>query len=268
MKRPGFAGAPVFLRYRAAPAASHLIFQATKAYLSSKLSGHQGTIFRRSRPIFWVKLLAGFPYGPTICVRRLGTMERIRLVLIDDHVLFRESLGRLFASEQDLEEVVGQCARIAEVLNVLQHSAVDLLLLDFNLGAERGSDLITAVRQAGYTGKILMVHSRHVDAAESLRALQLGASGVFLKHNSPSALTKAIHLVAGGEAWLDRRIVQLLAEQDLSRAEGRRLRHTFDGTRGAGTPRSAGRAAAAGRLPTMSAVPEGSVKACHPATVP
>jgi DNA-binding NarL/FixJ family response regulator len=137
-------------------------------------------------------------------------MERIRLVLIDDHVLFRESLTRLFASEPDLE-VVGHCAGISEVLALLEHSAVDLMLLDFNLGRERGTDLIIAARQAGYAGKFLMVTAA-MDAAESLTALQLGASGIFLKHSSPSALTQAIHLVAGGEAWLDRRIVQLMAE--------------------------------------------------------
>lgn len=138
-------------------------------------------------------------------------MERIRLVLIDDHVLFRESLGRLFASEPDLE-VVGQCSRIAEVLEILERSPVDVMLVDFKLGAERGTDLITATRQAGYTGKFLMVTAA-MDAVESSEALQLGASGVFLKHNSPSALTKAIHLVASGEAWLDRHIVQLMAER-------------------------------------------------------
>ncbi len=107
---------------------------------------------------------------------------------------------------------MGLCARTDEVLNVLRQSKVDLLLLDFNLGTERGSDLINAVRQAGYTGKILMVTAA-MDAPEAMKALQLGASGVFLKHNSPSVLTQAIHMVASGEIWLDRRIVQLLADQ-------------------------------------------------------
>lgn len=138
-------------------------------------------------------------------------MERIRLILIDDHVLFRESLGRLFASEQGLE-VVGQCARISEALEIIGHSPVDLILLDFNLGKERGTDLIAAVRQAGYAGRILMV-TAVMDASEVLKALQLGASGVFLKHSPPSSLAKAIHMVAAGEVWLDRGIVQLLAEQ-------------------------------------------------------
>ena len=138
-------------------------------------------------------------------------MERIRLVLIDDHVLFRESLGRLFASEPDLD-VVGQCSRISEALEILGRESADVLLLDFNLGGERGTDLITEARRAGYEGKILMV-TAVMDADECLRALMMGASGIFLKHNSPTALTKAIHLVASGEPWLDRRIVQLMAER-------------------------------------------------------
>jgi DNA-binding NarL/FixJ family response regulator len=135
-------------------------------------------------------------------------MERIRLLLIDDHLLFRESLGRLFASEDDME-VVGQCATTADALALLRNSAVDLILLDFNLGTERGTDLIAAVRRAEYSGKILMVTGA-MDANDSLAALQAGAAGIFLKHNSPTALTQAIRMVAGGEAWLDKRIVQLL----------------------------------------------------------
>ncbi len=138
-------------------------------------------------------------------------MEPIRIVLVDDHVLFRESLGRLFASEPDLE-VVGQCARTGEVLAILARSAVDLLLLDFNLGHERGTDLIAAVRHAGFSGKILMVTAA-MDADQCLQALVAGASGIFLKHNSPGTLTTAIRLVAGGEPWLDRRVVQLMAER-------------------------------------------------------
>lgn len=138
-------------------------------------------------------------------------MELIRLLLIDDHVLFRESLGRLFASEPGVQ-IVGQCSRSAEALAILREIPVDLILLDFNLGPERGTDLMSAVRQAGYTGKILMVTGA-MDAEESLAAIQMGASGIFLKHNSPGALTKAIQMVAGGEVWLDRRIVQLMAER-------------------------------------------------------
>jgi DNA-binding NarL/FixJ family response regulator len=136
--------------------------------------------------------------------------ERIRLLLLDDHVLFREGLSRLLASEPDFE-MVGNCGTSAEALEVLKRSPADIVLLDFDLGEDHGSQFISAARRAGYAGKILMV-TAGMDAAESSIALQLGASGIFLKHNSPGTLAKAIRLVASGEMWVDQRVIHLMAD--------------------------------------------------------
>jgi DNA-binding NarL/FixJ family response regulator len=143
--------------------------------------------------------------------------ERIRLLLLDDHVLFREGLSRLLASEPDFE-MVGNCGTSAEALEVLKGSPVDIVLLDFDLGEDHGSQFIAAARGAGYAGKILMV-TAGMDAAESSIALQLGASGIFLKHNSPVTLAKAIRLVASGEMWVDQRVIHLMAD-GIHRREG------------------------------------------------
>jgi DNA-binding NarL/FixJ family response regulator len=137
-------------------------------------------------------------------------MERLRLLLLDDHGLFREALSRLLASEPDFE-VVGQCATAAEALEVLRLASVDVVLLDLVLGKEPGIPFIPAARRAGYRGKILVV-TAGLTGTESLKALHLGASGIFLKHNPPPMLTKAIRLVAGGEMWVDQRVIQLMAE--------------------------------------------------------
>ncbi len=94
---------------------------------------------------------------------------------------------------------------------MLGRTPVDVVLLDFDLGEEQGSQFISAARRAGYTGKILMV-TAGMNAAESSIALQMGASGIFLKHNSPGTLAKAIRLVAGGEMWVDQRVIQLMAD--------------------------------------------------------
>ena len=136
-------------------------------------------------------------------------MHRIRLLLLDDHVLFRESLSRLLASEPDFE-MAANCGTAAEALDILAQTAVDVVLLDFDLGEDHGSRFIEAAGEAGYTGKILMV-TAGMNAAESSIALQLGASGIFLKHNSPVNLAKAIRLVAGGDVWMDPKVVQLMA---------------------------------------------------------
>ena len=146
--------------------------------------------------------------------------EPIRLLLLDDHVLFREGLSRLLASEPGFE-MVGNCGTSAEALDVLQGSPVDIVLLDFDLGEDHGSQFIAAARRAGYAGKILMV-TAGMDAAESSIALQLGASGIFLKHNSPVTLAKAIRLVASGEMWVDQRVIHLMAD-GIHQREGRTL---------------------------------------------
>jgi DNA-binding NarL/FixJ family response regulator len=137
-------------------------------------------------------------------------MQRIRLLLLDDHVLFRESLSRLLASEPDFE-MVGHCSTAPEALEILERSEVDMILLDFDLGDDHGSQFISRARRAGFKGKILMV-TAGMSASESSVALKLGASGIFLKHNSPGSLARAIRLIASGEMWVDQKVIQLLAE--------------------------------------------------------
>ncbi len=136
--------------------------------------------------------------------------NRIRLLLLDDHVLFRESLGRLLASEPDFDMAAG-VGTAAEALEVLRREPIDIVLLDFDLGEDHGNRFIGDARQAGFAGRILMV-TAGMNASESSIALQMGASGIFLKHNSPATLAKAIRQVAEGEMWVDPRIIQMMAD--------------------------------------------------------
>src|SRR5260370_42578958 len=108
-------------------------------------------------------------------------MERLRLLLLDDHGLFREGLSRLLASEPDFD-VVGQCATAAEALEVLRSTPVDVVLLDLALGKEPGTPFITAARRAGYRGKVLAV-TAGLTGTQSLQALHRGTSGMCLEHH-------------------------------------------------------------------------------------
>jgi len=137
--------------------------------------------------------------------------RRTRLALLDDHGLFRESLGHLLASEPDFE-VVGQCSRSAEALELLESTPIDLVLLELSIGSERCEEFIAAARESGYPGKFLLV-TAGIDPARSAAALKLGASGIFLKSNSSSRLVQAIRMVASGEAWVDPRVIQLIADR-------------------------------------------------------
>jgi DNA-binding NarL/FixJ family response regulator len=126
-------------------------------------------------------------------------MQPIRLLLLDDHVLFREGLRRLLVSEPDFE-TVAECSTSAEALAVLARSPVDVVLLDFDLDNETGTRFIGSAVAAGYKGKILMV-TAGMNPLDISVARRLGISGIFLKHDSPRALLDAIRTVAAGDQW-------------------------------------------------------------------
>ncbi len=80
----------------------------------------------------------------------------IRILLVDDHALFRESLVRLLESESDCK-VVGHCATIAQARQILSRTPVDVILLDYDLGEELGTDLLDGLRIRESSLRILMV---------------------------------------------------------------------------------------------------------------
>jgi two-component system, NarL family, nitrate/nitrite response regulator NarL len=129
--------------------------------------------------------------------------EKIRVLLVDDHALFREGLARLLGAEPDFE-IAGHCATIEEALDTLADQPVDIVLLDVDLGTERGSAFLLRARQAGYAGRVLVVTAGLTDS-EAAFFLHEGAAGIFHKHDAPAVLLRSIRRVMSGEAFLDQR---------------------------------------------------------------
>jgi two-component system, NarL family, nitrate/nitrite response regulator NarL len=133
--------------------------------------------------------------------------KRIRLVLLDHHALLRESLARLLGSEHEFE-LVAECATPTEALEALCNTEVDVLLVDFGIAGE----FIPCARKAGYCGKSLVV-TREIDVKGSANVLSCGASGIFLEAEGWARLMLAIRLVADGEAWVDQKVIRMLADR-------------------------------------------------------
>ncbi|MDW5264680.1 MULTISPECIES: response regulator transcription factor [Acidobacteriaceae] len=131
-------------------------------------------------------------------------MHKIRLLLLDDHILFREGLTRLLATEEEFE-IVAQCGTTSEAVNLLESHAIDLVLLDFDLGYDTGLCFISSAAAARSTSKILLV-TAGLSAADSEMVWNQGISGVFLKHGSPATLLQAIRAVAAGRKWIDLKV--------------------------------------------------------------
>jgi DNA-binding NarL/FixJ family response regulator len=139
--------------------------------------------------------------------------NRIRLLLLDDQALLRASLAHFLASEPDLL-VVGECGTPSEAMEILTASSVDVVLLDFGHAMEGGDGLISAAYRHGFQGRFLIVADA-ADTKTSALAIKLGASGIFLKSEAPHRLVLAIKVVANGGAWLDPRIIRLLADESV-----------------------------------------------------
>jgi two-component system, NarL family, nitrate/nitrite response regulator NarL len=135
-------------------------------------------------------------------------MHEIRILMVDDHSLFRENLSRLLEAVPDFR-VVGQCATVTEAIAAVSETETDVVLLDYDLGEEQGSSLLEELQNHQTEAKVLMVTAGMSDAV-TLRVMEGGASGVFLKHSSLDQLLVAIHRVANGEIWLDTGAVRSL----------------------------------------------------------
>lgn len=131
-----------------------------------------------------------------------------RILLVDDHSLFRESVVRLLESEPDFL-VVAHCAAVAEAIRILQSETIDVLLLDYDLGEERGTELLRNLHANHRPAKVLMVTAGMSDRI-TMDVLHSGVAGIILKHSSPAQLIEAIRTVAQGGMWLEGRVIRSL----------------------------------------------------------
>jgi len=132
--------------------------------------------------------------------------KSIRLLLIDDHTLFRESLARLLQSEPGFE-VVANCSSLVEAARIVKSREIDMVLLDLDLGTENGADLLDDLQTIGFEGKVILV-TAGVNDRDVPGMIRKGIAGIFMKHNPPSLLVQGIRDAMKGA---------VLFEQDLLR---------------------------------------------------
>jgi len=127
--------------------------------------------------------------------------SKIRIVVADDHPIFRDGLCKLLALEEDFE-VVAQAQDGRQVLDVLQQHEPDILLLDLKMPGLDGLQTLQRLQvMKGKTRVIVLTASD--DKNEFVQAMKLGTSGIVLKQTATELLIKSIRKVHAGEIWLD-----------------------------------------------------------------
>src|ERR1700686_1077255 len=127
--------------------------------------------------------------------------ELIRIVIADDHPIFRDGLRKLLTLEPDFR-VVAEARDGKEVLEVLEEHQPDILLLDLKMP---GLDGLTALQklQNSRTKTKVIVLTASEDKNQFVQAMKFGTCGIVLKQTATELLIKSIRKVHAGEIWLD-----------------------------------------------------------------
>ncbi len=132
----------------------------------------------------------------------------MRILLVDDHAIVRDGLKRLLLASFPHE--VLEAADGEEALTVLQHTAIDLVILDLNLPGLGGVELLRRIVPLRPRARIL-VFSMHAEPLYVTRALESGAAGYISKNIAPDELIVAVQRVAAGRRYIEQEIAQNLA---------------------------------------------------------
>jgi len=140
-----------------------------------------------------------------------ATPRKRRIVIVDDHTLFREGLRTILSTEDDLE-VVADAESAEDLVELVWRTKPDLLLLDIHMPTGSGLDAVPAVLKISPHTQVLVLTASD-DREDHVRAFRSGAKGVVLKDSARQTLLQAIHAVCRGDVWMDPRMSGALAEE-------------------------------------------------------
>jgi two-component system, NarL family, nitrate/nitrite response regulator NarL len=156
-----------------------------------------------------------------------NNVTTVRIVIADDHTIFRDGLRRLLEAEPELE-VAGEAADGGEAVAQTRQLNPDILLLDLNMPRQPGMEAMRELAAAG-DGKNtkIIVLTAAIERIQIVQALQMGARGVVMKEAATQLLMKAIRTVMAGEYWIGREAVGDIVEFMRQNASGDRPQKNF-----------------------------------------
>ncbi len=135
----------------------------------------------------------------------------IRVLVVDDHALFRRGLLIVLAQERDIE-VVGECGDGEQAVELAGALKPDVVLMDVRMPRGGGIEACRAIKRVAPDVRILML-TMSEDESDLFEAVKAGASGYLLKEISVDEVAAALRAVAAGQPLLNPRMaVKLLAE--------------------------------------------------------
>jgi DNA-binding NarL/FixJ family response regulator len=138
-------------------------------------------------------------------------MEKLRILLADDHAIVREGIGLLIDGQGDMQ-VVAQAGCGRDALRLAQELAPDIALVDISMPDMNGAEVTEKILASCPSTRVLAL-TRHSDQAYMRRMLQAGAAGYVLKKSAADTLINAIRAVSKGETYLEQTLAGSLLKR-------------------------------------------------------
>lgn len=138
-------------------------------------------------------------------------IHTMKLLLVDDHILFREGLAAIIGREPDIQ-IVGLGGNVQEAIQLAGREKPDVVLMDFGLPDGTGADATRQILKERPDCKIVFLTMSEQDE-DLLEAIRSGAKGYLLKNMSPSKLVAALRAVYQGESAISRSMTLRLMDE-------------------------------------------------------
>jgi len=133
--------------------------------------------------------------------------KKQRVVVVDDHPMFRERLSQLINFELDME-VCGEAEDAQEGIRLIRETSPDLAIVDITLKGSSGLELVKSIKALSMATPVLVL-SMHDESLYAERALQAGANGYITKNQATEEVLSAIRRVLAGEIYLSEKMTAL-----------------------------------------------------------
>ena len=141
-------------------------------------------------------------------------MNRIKILIVDDHTLIREAWAFLLSHYKDAFEVIASVGDGQKAIEQARDKRPDIILLDINMVPLSGFDIITNILKLSPKSKVIAI-SMHVQSAYAKKMFQLGAHGYVTKNSSSQEMLTAIKAVYAGQNYICQEVKNILSVEML-----------------------------------------------------
>lgn len=137
-------------------------------------------------------------------------MNKLKILLVDDHQILREVISVMLKNESGYE-IVAEASSVEEAEQVMETHPIDIVILDIGMPNRNGLQLIETAKRK-YPDVIFLILSMHLEEEYVFKAVELGVKGYLHKDASSQELLMALKQLSEGESYFSQKVVKIIME--------------------------------------------------------